>query len=235
MIQLTTRSSPIEISVVYYRAGYTPDDYSSEVDYETRFKLEGSNAIQCPSIPLQLAGGKKVQQVLTNPGVLEGFIQDSFNDGEAFEDSTLEEIKETWMNMWGLDEADGVKRALEQYAHLVLKPQREGGGNNVYTSHIPEFLKVLPEKEREAWIAMEMIQPPQGVKNWMVKAGDAKTTESEVVSEIGIFGWAFFGEGRPTIEKEAGWLVRTKGRESDEGGVAVGFSVLDSIIHLDDQ
>ena len=34
-------------------------------------------------------------------------------------------------------------------------------------------------------------------------------------------------------EKEVGWLVRTKGKDSNEGGVAAGFSVLDSIVLVD--
>ena len=39
------------------------------------------------------------------------------------------------------------------------------------------------------------------------------------------------GEYRVVEESGAiGWLVRTKGKESDEGGVAVGYSVLDSLV-----
>jgi glutathione synthase len=34
-------------------------------------------------------------------------------------------------------------------------------------------------------------------------------------------------------EKTVGWLLRTKGRDSDEGGVAAGFSVLDSVVLVD--
>lgn len=36
------------------------------------------------------------------------------------------------------------------------------------------------------------------------------------------------GGGKAT--SKAPYLLRTKGRESDEGGVAVGFSVLDSVV-----
>ena len=56
------------------------------------------------------------------------------------------------------------------------------------------------------------------------------------MSELGMFGWALFGieEGLERIsEREGGWLVRTKGTDSDEGGVAVGFSVLDSVVLVD--
>ena len=55
--------------------------------------------------------------------------------------------------------------------------------------------------------------------------------KTDVVSELGIFGWALFGGPLKSVEeKQVGWLVRTKGKESNEGGVATGFSVLDSLL-----
>lgn len=230
--------SPLEIAVVYYRAGYTPRDYPTPTHYATRELLDRSRAINCPSIALQLAGGKKIQQVITNPGVLESFLLDEAKKygPETFTLEDVEGIRETWMDMWGLDEPDGVKRALEHAKTLVLKPQREGGGNNVYKSSIPDFLSTLPEEERQAWIAMALIEPPSETGNYLVRAGGANegAHKAEVVSELGIFGWALFGEKKQKVEeKEGGWLVRTKGRESDEGGVAVGFSVLDSVLLVD--
>ncbi|TFK48808.1 glutathione synthase [Heliocybe sulcata] len=246
-------SSSTEISVVYFRAGYTPNDFTQPSHYDARFLLEKSRAIKCPSIPLQLAGGKKVQEVLAKPGVVEQFLKDQ---GQAL----IDEIRASWMGMWGLDDDDenlssgdlvgdttarrdpesepaGLKRARDNHANLVLKPQREGGGNNVYKSSIPPFLDSLPPQERAAWIAMELIVPPQGLGNYLVRAGggQAGAVKAEVVSELGIFGWALFGgeEKKVVKEVEAGWLVRTKGKDSDEGGVAAGFSVLDSIILVD--
>ncbi|KAG8885934.1 hypothetical protein FRB98_001540 [Tulasnella sp. 332] len=235
-LNLPTYTAPIEISVVYYRAGYGPAEYPTAQHYDLRFQLERSTAIKCPTIPVQLAGGKKIQQVLTEPGILEMFLQDPAKWGDAktghqeFSEHDLLEIRDTWVDMWGLDEPTGIARARENAHSLVLKPQREGGGNNVYKANIPPFLDTLPEKEREAWIAMELIRYPRGVKNWLVKAGDARAIEKEVVNELGVFGWVLFRDGEPVKEKEAGWLVRTKGNESDEGGVAVGFSVLDSLV-----
>jgi glutathione synthase len=155
------------------------------------------------------------------------------------------------MGMWGLDasensatsdpnvaakseESYGVRKAREMAHSLVLKPQREGGGNNVYKSSIPLFLDTLPTEERQAWIAMELIVPPEGTGNYLVRAGggDQSTVKTEVVSELGIFGWSLFGESN-TKEAEVGWLLRTKGKDSDEGGVATGFSVLDSLLLID--
>ncbi|GJE92569.1 glutathione synthetase [Phanerochaete sordida] len=221
----------VEIATVYFRAGYTPTDYPTAGHYDTRYVLESSRAIQCPSIPLQLAGGKKVQEVLTTPDVLESFLHD-------VPQAELASLRESWMAMWALDDSGdaGVQRARAEHTNLVLKPQREGGGNNVYKEAIPPFLDALPAAEREAWIAMELIRTPEGLGNYLVRAGGGTdgAVKAEVISELGIFGWALFGgaDGR-VEEREVGWLVRTKGKDSNEGGVAAGFSVLDSIVLVD--
>lgn len=123
-----------------------------------------------------------------------------------------------------------------RHAHgLVLKPQREGGGNNVYKGDIPAFLDGLEEEERRAWIAMALIVPPAGVGSYLVRAasGGGGVVRMETVSELGIFGWALFGKEICKERGDVGWLMRTKGVESNEGGVAAGFSVLDSIMLVD--
>ncbi|EIM86208.1 glutathione synthase [Stereum hirsutum FP-91666 SS1] len=245
----TTPSSTTEISVVYYRAGYTPTDYPAPSIYATRQLLESSLAIQCPSLALQLAGGKKVQEVLTRPGVLKRYLSEEEGAGE---------VRASWMDMWGLDadgdtlpdappltseganepEPAGTRNARAESEQLVLKPQREGGGNNIYRASIPAFLSSLPAQERPAWIAMRLIQPPRGVGGYLVRAGEGSKglVRSEVISELGIYGWALFGKVNDKVtlkEKEVGWLVRTKGEGTDEGGVATGFSVLDSVVLVD--
>lgn len=250
-------ASPIEISTVYFRAGYTPNDYPTLGHFSTRFLLERSRAINCPSIALQLAGGKKVQEVLTKPGMLERFLCDEKWGNEVFDRKDVDDLRVSWMGMWGLDDDDGwsakpdiaeekpgisvskepmgMLKARKLASALVLKPQREGGGNNIYKAAIPSFLDGLPPSERPAWIAMELIAPPEGTGNYLMRAGGSSegAVKADVVSELGIFGWALFSAAG-VKEKEVGWLVRTKGRESDEGGVATGFSVLDSVVLIDD-
>lgn len=231
----TGEISSVEVSTIYFRAGYTPTDFPTPAHYDTRYLLESSRAIKCPTIPLQLAGGKKVQEVLTQPGVLERYLT-----GPEFTSADLAAIRATWMEMWSLDQGgdEGVDRARNQASALVLKPQREGGGNNVYKESIPPFVDCLPKAEREAWIAMKLIAAPTNMGNYLVRAGGGTegAVKSEVISELGIFGWALFGrtDDQDQIkDKEVGWLVRTKGKESNEGGVAAGFSVLDSIVLVD--
>ncbi|TDL16651.1 glutathione synthase [Rickenella mellea] len=257
----TNPSTTTEISTVYFRAAYTPTDFPTPQHFSTRALLERSRATKCPSIQLQLAGGKMVQMMLTKEGVLERFLTTGGETWEAgrgftFGEVEVREVRESWVGMWGLGDSppadsdiqSGISRAAANHANLVLKPQREGGGNNVYKSSIPPFLDKLPGREREAWIAMELIEPPAGVCGWLVRAGGGGgsggggVVKSDIVSELGIFGWSLFGPGRDVNKNgnervmktgDGGWLVRTKGRESDEGGVAVGFSVLDSVVLVD--
>lgn len=46
------------ISVAYYRAGYTPTDYPSEVEWQGRELIESSAAAKCPSVSIR---GKRQQ------------------------------------------------------------------------------------------------------------------------------------------------------------------------------
>ena len=174
------------------------------------------------------------------PGVLESFLLDRKRwEGPDFTGGDVALLRDSWMGMWGLDEDgdEGVKKARSAAEKLVLKPQREGGGNNIYKSSIPGFLDALPPTEREAWVAMELIETPKDVENYFVRAGSGSqgAVRTETVSELGIFGWALFGPGAKSIKhEEVGWLVRTKGEESNEGGIATGFSVLDSLLLVDE-
>ena len=58
----------------------------------------------------------------------------------------------------GLEEGGGahvdavVSKALEQPARYVLKPQREGGGNNLYEGELREALTTMSPAERASFI-----------------------------------------------------------------------------------
>lgn len=71
----------------------------------------------------------------------------------------------------------------------MLKPQREGGGNNIYGEDIKDaLLKMKDSNERMAWILMERIFPPI-IKGYMVRPGGPIVPSiSELVSELGVYG-----------------------------------------------
>ena len=78
---------------------------------------------------------------------------------------------------------------------------------------------------------MELIEPPS-LRNSILRNGEVKT--GEVIGELGVYGvclWRNPGrlsKGNVIENWEAGYLLRTKGRESEEGGVAAGFGAVDS-------
>jgi glutathione synthase len=130
------------------------------------------------------------------------------------------------------------KLALNPYSanRFVLKPQREGGGNNIYRKAIPQFLKDTPEKQWPAYILMEMIEPPSQ-RNVIFRNGEIQ--KGGVICELGIYGVCLWNNGDGTgnseiVENfEAGYLLRTKGDQSEEGGVAAGFGAVDSCCLID--
>jgi len=60
------------------------------------------------------------------------------------------------------------------------------------------------------------------------ESAEKNVVRADVISELGIFGYALFGA--EDVEREVGWLVRTTGTESNESDITVGFSVLDIVV-----
>nr|VDD39038.1 unnamed protein product [Brassica oleracea] len=209
-----------EVSVVYYRSGYTPRDYPSESEWNARLLIEQSSAVKCPSIAYHLAGTKKIQQELAKPGVLERFM-DNKDD--------VAKLRKCFAGLWSLDDPEIIKKAIEKPELFVMKPQREGGGNNIYGDDVRENLLRLQkegEEENAAYILMQRIFPK--VSNvFLVREGVYH--KDQAISELGIYGAYLRNKERVIINEQSGYLMRTKVSSSDEGGVAAGFAVLDSI------
>ncbi|XP_034123475.1 glutathione synthetase isoform X1 [Drosophila guanche] len=225
-------SGGLEVAVIYFRAGYEPGHYHSQDEWDARYLMETSLAIKCPSIQYHLAGTKKVQQALAQPAVLERFI----NDPEE-----MKAVGKIFTGLYSLDDNEAgnatYEMALRTPEKFVLKPQREGGGNNVYGVDIPDALKRMSRVERSAWILMDLIHPPL-TKGYMVRPGaEMPPTIVDMVSELGIFG-VVIGDADQIIHNyQAGHMLRTKLSTANEGGVAAGLGALDSpyLIDSDDE
>uniref|UniRef100_A0A3Q2YQR8 Glutathione synthetase n=1 Tax=Hippocampus comes TaxID=109280 RepID=A0A3Q2YQR8_HIPCM len=210
-----------EVAVVYFRNGYMPRHYKSEKAWDARLMMECSLAVKCPDISTHLAGTKKVQQVLAKPGVLEHFFPD--------QPQVVEQVRATFAGLYTLDMgAEGdetVAMALATPDRFVLKPQREGGGNNIYGQEICEVLgKVKSSAERMAYILMDKIQPVP-TRNCLLRRGKPLKISS-CLSELGFFG-AYVRQDM-LMNDCVGYLMRTKSSEYLDGGVASGYAVLDN-------
>ncbi|KAJ2704296.1 Glutathione synthetase [Coemansia sp. IMI 203386] len=210
-----------EVAVAYYRSGYAPTDFPTEIEWEGRWLVEKSRAISVPNLAYHLAGCKKIQQVLAQPGVVERFVSDR---------ETASLVRECFVGLYPLDSSEEGQKAYEDAlanpAKYVVKPQREGGGYNTYGQDIPSLLKRLGAEERRGYILMDLIHAP-GFRNILLRNG--QLFASEVVSELGIYGvWVGDADGNAVVNKHGGHLLRTKASDVYEGGVAAGFAVIDS-------
>ncbi|MBT6728857.1 MAG: hypothetical protein HOA75_19250, partial [Deltaproteobacteria bacterium] len=212
---------PQRIGVVYFRAGYAPSDLPDEESRSARKMLEASSAVLVPEASMQLAGTKKIQQLLAGSGILSEFVPKSVAD----------QLKAYFAMMFGLDEEvegrtarEFLSEKAEQY---VLKPQREGGGNNVYGAEIRDFLTSLSKSEDRAWVAMKRIEA-EPAESLLVVQEQAQSHQS--ISELGIFGLLRAQSGDLRINMPVGHLVRTKASNVNEGGVVAGYACLNSLI-----
>ncbi|EGT56341.1 hypothetical protein CAEBREN_22530 [Caenorhabditis brenneri] len=209
------------VAIVYFRAGYSPDHYPTNKEWEARERMELSTAIKTPWIGLQVANTKKTQQVLSEDGVLERFI------GKPRD---ARDIRISFAGMWALENQDDVTLKVVQGAQkhpdaFVLKPQTEGGAALHTGDEMVQMLRELPEEERGAYILMEKLRP-MIIENYLVLA-KKPVTFAKAVSELGVYGYAFGAKDAPEL-KTAGHLLRTKPETTAMGGVAAGHAVVDT-------
>jgi len=217
-----------EVAVIYMRCGYHPDQYPTQAEWDARLMMERSLAVKSPSINYHLAGTKKVQQELARAGQVEKFLGDKVQ---------IEAVKEIFTGLYSLDHDEtgdaNMARAIANPQRYVLKPQREGGGNNVYGDDIKPFLeKIRDSDERNAFILMDRIHPPV-TTNYMVRPG-AEPALVDVISELGIFGYVIGDKEKIITNKQVGHMLRTKLSHVDEGGVSAGLGALDSVYLVDE-
>ena len=141
--------------------------------------IEQSHAVKCPSAAYHLAGAKKVQQVLAAPGMVEKFMN--------AQHAAL--LRESFTGLYPLDASteglQAYQSGLTDPKRYVLKPQREGGGNNYYGEDVKNMLEKLSVKERSSFILMDLIKPPP-LRNTMTRKETC--VDADVISELGIYG-----------------------------------------------
>lgn len=234
-----------EVSVVYYRAGYAPTDFrladesadceAEKTRWTAKLMAERSVAVKCPPILYHLVGTKKVQQALANKGEVEKFV----------DAATATQLRSCFAGLWSLDpkekgeeESAAIDKAKREPHGFVVKPQREGGGNNIFGEAVAAALSGdgrskggMSDSVLAAHILMERVFPPIAPSGHLCRLGQVAT--APCVSELGIYS-VFLGDGgasgRPPLRNvSVGQLLRTKAEGTDEGGVAAGYAVLDSL------
>ncbi|KAL3105228.1 hypothetical protein niasHT_024122 [Heterodera trifolii] len=211
------------IGVVYFRSIIVvpkPEQISA------RRKIERSTAIKCPNVAMELASSKKIQQVLSLPGVVERFLPNAEDEG------TVAAIRSTFAGLWALDREDVdsnriIEDAIKNPDNYVLKPSEEGGGNNFWGQKITEKLQTFTKQQLSAYILMQRLKPLK-IKNYLVRPHKRPVKLVEAVSELSIFGY-LIAHGDTVLENVSdGHMVRTKQEHITEGGIGAGGGVHDS-------
>lgn len=215
------------VAVVYYRSGYELEAYPTDKEWDVRLLIERSRAIKCPSVQYHLAGTKKIQQSLTQPNVLKKFLKD---------ETSVAKVQEIFTGLYTLDFDEDGEKAVEMGINnpnkYVLKPQREGGGNNIYNEAIRTWLSSMRDsQERKAFILMDRIYPPLQ-KNYLIRSVEEPLKDnfdlSEVITELGIYGVIIGDSNNIILNEQVGHILRTKSSSEDEGGIVAGIGALDS-------
>ncbi|CAK9179504.1 unnamed protein product [Ilex paraguariensis] len=182
--------------------------------------MEQSCAIKCPSISYQLVGTKKIQQELAKPNVLERFLENK---------DDIAKLRKCFAGLWSLDDSNIVKNAIEKPELYVMKPQREGGGNNIYGDDARETLLRLQKEGTEANAAYILMQRifPNIFPAILMRNGICH--KDHAISELGIYGAYLRNKDKVIMNDHSGYLMRTKVSSANEGGVVAGYAVLDSI------
>jgi glutathione synthase len=213
---------PVEISAVYYRAASQEHEYDLQ-GQAARLQLERSRAIKCPNILSQLAGSKVVQQALSEPDVLQKFLTNE-DDQQALSNSfgRMYPLDTTALGLAGREIALDPWQAL----NYVLKPNRDGGGNNIYRDAIPAYLQAQPESNWARYILMELFHPPAQAGKLMTGSG---IYEGDVVSELGMMGTCLWRRDGEVLENSGagGWTFKTKPVHVDEMSVVKGYGCFD--------
>lgn len=206
------------ISVVYFRAGYTPLDYHSNTEWEARYLIEKSNSIKCPTIPYQLCGLKRIQVILNNKKVLERFL----------EKNKIEKLFKLFTELYPINK-ESIEKVLKNPEDFVMKSQREGGGNLIYGNKMIELLKNTKDLESgdsEKYLIMKRIKP---IGHDSILLRDGKITKGKVINELGIFGYILSNKNEIIKNEYIGYLLRTKLENVEDGSVLSGIFHLDSI------
>ncbi|KAL4889346.1 hypothetical protein BDV59DRAFT_186668 [Aspergillus ambiguus] len=211
---------PIEVSVVYFRAGYEAHEYDG-TGKDARIQLEGSRAIKCPSLLAHILTFKKVQQCLTAPGALERVLSPE----------KAAAIRSTFVQIYPMDESPrglhARKLAMDPATarDYILKPSLEGGGNNVHGEDIPRFLAEISPSSWSAFVLMERIASPE-VENVLMSSKGIDL--GGVISELGVIGGCLWRRGEILSSSVVGWSFKTKFEDVEEMSVVKGYGCFDT-------
>ena len=212
-----------EVALFYFRSGYMPNHYK-ENDWAVREKIELSKALKCPDVAQTLVNMKFFQYIINKSETWTRF---------GFDTKEFEDCRKLYCSILTFTDFDSDRTKMLKYINehggvqnWVLKPQREGGANNIFGEEIEKVISESSDKELHSYILMAIINPSMRTG---IQCTWDKLDVRSVIDEIGLFH-SFLTDGDKILEESVGGsLVRSKVQGTHEGGVAFGYSVINSV------
>ncbi|GFE53688.1 glutathione synthetase, putative [Babesia ovis] len=252
-----------EVSVIYYRSCYSNDHMATDPDsWMVRLMFEYSDAVKIPSVPAQLAGSKRVQMLLCDPGAASVLSEldtngnintrrgDMSNSGVGTHSSYDMNVKLLEnslgifrkVNVQQVDPSLGVNKkvvqeAIENPAKFVLKSQAEGGAELFVHDELAHILiegiKTDPSRLSK-YVLMRRIATPVQPAAFIKNTSEGRfiLDVARSVTEVGIYGCAVYAGKHVLVEECSGYLARTKNESTAGGGVCSGSAAVSSLLLL---
>ncbi|SOV74363.1 glutathione synthetase [Plasmodium sp. gorilla clade G3] len=250
-----------EISVLYFRSLYTPDHFNEHI-WKIREMFEFSDAIKIPSLPYQLVGSKKIQMLLLDDHILKKYISLNLNKEKKSDEQIIKDmnfLKKTFALQVDPSQninAHIIQDAIKNENNYLLKPQREGGKNNLHGNQVKQKLMLFYDNNKKQtlshYVLMQRLFPSsftaihcrtQEMKNETYTTNISNISNEhqkkkpshliqfsleKSISEFSLFHNFIFYKNKNILNEQKGYLVRTKNYSENEGGAICGISSLDS-------
>lgn len=206
-----------EADLVYYRTGYNHGDYASTAQLVLRGTLQQAALLQCPDIPLQLAGSKWVQAKLSSlllSGPYDRLLSWGFNAAESAM------LRRAVMPMYTLTAANSAEALHDITQGWLLKSQQEGGGGIWRGDDASQ--QILANTDAGLMLMAPIQHQVRTEPVWLLRQGKL-SCQLATVSELGLFSVGH-------EHNYGGYLLRSKAAGDLAGGVHRGGAVLDTVV-----
>ena len=212
------------ISMFYFRAAYCESDYPDEESWQGRELIELSTAIKVPDINTFLTTFKIFQYELSKPKIMIHYCYNELiiNDIIRFfggiyylRDMDLEKQKEL------------ISKIKLEPGKYILKPMREGGGNNFTGDKLKELLPEEGNEPNDLIYNSVIVEKIDSAIHESLALRNEQINIQNSISEFSVYGIILSKEDNIYINKSISFLVRTKNKDDVEGGIMEGAGALD--------
>ena len=218
------------ISMFYFRAAYCESDFPDEESWQGRELIELSTAIKIPDINTFLTTFKIFQYELSKPQIMMHYYNN---------DLLINDVLRFFGGIYYIKDMDQEKQK-ELFSQIktdpnkyILKPMREGGGNNITGDKLKELIPEEGNEPNDLLKVSVIVDKIDAAVHESIVLKNEKINIQNSISEFSIYGIILTNENSLVMNKSVSFLVRTKNKDDTEGGIMEGAGAVDLPCLLD--